>query len=298
MLQFNRILCPVDFSTNSKRALDHAAVLARWYEAELTALHVMPLLPTVFGYPSPVTMAAEPATTQAVVRELTGFIAEAAAMVKATSPVVREGSPAVEILHYAAEHETDLLVLGTHGRSGFERFMLGSVTEKVLRKASCPVLTVPPRAEGHPERPAFERILCGVDFSSPADRAAEHALSLAQEANARLTLLHVVDWMADADLGKYPQFDADGYRRMVMRDARERLEALVPSEARNWCELELRVTCGKAYREILKFAETEGSELIVLGVHGRGAIVDRLLFGSTAQHVVRQAPCPVLTVRS
>jgi len=295
MLEIKRIVCPVDFSTNSKRALDHAAILARWYEAELTALHVMPLLPTVFGFPSPVTMATEPATMQAVAGELTRFVADAAVLVKATTPVVREGSPAVEILHFAAEHGADLLVLGTHGRSGFEHFMLGSVTEKVLRKAPCPVLTVPRFCEGQPERPVFKRIVCGVDFSGASDRAVEHALSLAQEANGRLTLLHVVEWMADADLGRYPQFDAAGYRRLVARDARERMESLVPAEARNWCDLDLRVTCGKPYRELVKFAEAEASELIVLGV---GGSVDRLLFGSTTQHVVRQAACPVLTVRS
>jgi nucleotide-binding universal stress UspA family protein len=84
---------------------------------------------------------------------------------------------------------------------------------------------------------------------------------------------------------------------MVVRDRRERLEALVPAEARNWCEIDLRVACGKPYREILRLAEAEESELIVLGVHG-GGVVDRMLFGSTAAHVVRQAGCPVLTVRT
>jgi nucleotide-binding universal stress UspA family protein len=86
---------------------------------------------------------------------------------------------------------------------------------------------------------------------------------------------------------------------MVTRDARERLEALVPAEARNWCEVDVRVACGKPYREILRFADVEEAELVVLGVHGAGAgtVIDRVLFGSTANHVVRQASCPVLTVR-
>jgi nucleotide-binding universal stress UspA family protein len=299
MLQFKKVLCPVDFSSISRRALDHAAEIARWYEAELTVLHVVPLMPTVFGYPSPVALPAEPATTEAVLRELTTFAQGAAEVAKRTTTFVREGSPAVEVLHYAVEHDTDLVVLGTHGRSGFERFMVGSVAEKVLRKAPCPVLTVPPRAESAPETPVFRRIACGIDFSPAADKALAHALSLAQEANARLTLVHVVDWMADEDLGRYPQFDANGYRRMVTRDARERLEALVPSEARNWCEIEVRVVCGKPYREILRVADAEEAELVVLGVHGAnaGAVIDRVLFGSTAAHVIRQASCPVLTVR-
>ena len=297
MLQIRRIVCPVDFSTTSKRALDHAAVLARWYDAELSALNVIPLLPTVFGFPSPVSVAVEPATSEAVVAELSSFVSEAAAMVKATVPVVREGSPAVEILHYAAEHDADLIVIGTHGRTGFERFMLGSVTEKVLRKARCPVLSVPPHSHGQAETPVFRRILVGADFSEPSDRAVEHALSLAQEANAHVTLLHVLDWMPGKELERYPQFDADAYRRTVTHEARERLERLVPEEARNWCDPDLRISCGKPYREILRVAGEERSDLVVAGVRGAGP-VDRMLFGSTAQHLVRQAECPVLTIRS
>jgi nucleotide-binding universal stress UspA family protein len=174
--------------------------------------------------------------------------------------------------------------------------VLGSVTEKVLRKAHCPVLTVPPHAEGQPERPVFERILCGVDFSETGHRALDHALSLAQEANGRLTLLHVLDWVPEKDLARYPQFDAAGYRRDMMRDVRERLDALVPEDARNWCDPEVRIACGKPYQAILRAAGEDASDLLVLGVHGARP-VDRMLFGSTAQHVVRQAGCPVLTVR-
>jgi nucleotide-binding universal stress UspA family protein len=296
MLQFKRVLCPVDFSPISRRALDHAAEVARWYEAELTVLHVVPLLPTVFGFPSPVALPAEPAASEAVLRELASFAERAATAARRAATVVREGSPAIEILHYAAEHDTDLLVLGTHGRSGFERFMIGSVAEKVLRKASCPVLTVPPRAESAPETPVFRRIVCGMDFSPAANAALGHALSLAQEANARLTLLHVVDWMGERDLSRYPQFDADAYRRRVTGEARARLEALVPAGVSDWCEVDARVACGKPYAEILRVAEAEQAELVVLGVHGSGTI-DRMLFGSTTTHVVRAALCPVLTVR-
>lgn len=297
MLHIRRVVCPVDFSPISKRALDHAAVIARWYEAELVVLHVTPLMPTIFGFPAAVdTAAVESADAEAVIPELTGFVAEAETMVSATQTVVRSGSPAVEILRYAAEAEADLLVLGTHGRTGFERLMVGSVTEKVLRKAPCPVLTVPPHCEGQPERPVFGRILCGADFSEASDRAVQYGLSLAQEANGRLTLLHVVDWMPDKDLAKYPQFDPAAYRQFVTREARRRLERLVPEEARNWCEPDLRISCGKPYREILRVAAEDQADLIVLGVHGVGPI-DRMLFGSTTQHVVRQALCPVLTIR-
>jgi nucleotide-binding universal stress UspA family protein len=288
----------VDFSPISKRALDHASAIARWYEAELTVLHVTPLMPTIFGFPAAVDTAALAAVdADAVVPELTAFAAEAAAAVSKCEMVVRSGSPSAEILRYVAEEDADLVVLGTHGRTGFERFMVGSVTEKVLRKAPCPVLSVPPHSEGQPERPVFARILYGADFSEAGGRAAEYALSLAQEANGSLTLLHVVDWMPDKSFAKYPQFDADAYRHVITSDARRQLEALVPDEARNWCEPDLRITCGKPYRQILRVAAEDKADLIVLGAHGRGPI-DRMLFGSTAQHVVRQSLCPVLTVRA
>ena len=275
MLRFRKIVCPVDFSPISRRALEHAAAVARWHDSELLALHVVPLMPAVFGYPGPVEYV--PAPGEAVLRELAAEAATVAPVRKADL-VVREGSPAVEILRFAAEVEADLVVLGTHGRTGFERLVLGSVTEKVLRKAHCPVLTVPPHAEGLPERPVFERILCGVDFSDTGHRALDHALSLAQEANGRITLLHVVD----------------GAPEKNVRDI-ERLEALVPEDARDWCEADVRIACGKPYRAILRTAGEERSDLVVLGVRGAGPA--DLRFGSTAQHVVRQAECPVLTVR-
>ena len=297
MLHIRRVVCPVDFSPVSKRALDHAAVIARWYEAELIVLHVTPLMPTIFAFPSAVDIgASDMADAEAVLPELTAFVVEAETMVSATQAVVRSGSPAVEILRYAAEAEADLLVLGTHGRTGFERFMVGSVAEKVLRKAPCPVLTVPPHGEGQPPRPVFARILCGADFSEVSNHAAEYALSLAQEANGGLTLLHVVDWMPDKNFAKYPQFDAAAYQQVITREARRQLEGLVPEEARNWCQPDLRISCGKPYREILRVAAEDQADLIVLGVHGVVPI-DRMLFGSTTQHVVRQALCPVLTVR-
>ena len=297
MLQVRRVVCPVDFSPISKRALDHAAVIARWYEAELVVLHVIPFLPTMFGFPAAVDSAAVAAAdADVVIPTLTEFVAESETMVSGIQKMVRSGSPAVEILRYAAETDADLLVLGTHGRTGFERFMVGSVTEKVLRKASCPVLTVPPHGEDQPPRPVFARILCGADFSEVSNHAAEYALSLAQEANGGLTLLHVVDWMPDKNFAKYPQFDDAGYRQVIMREARRQLDALVPAEARNWCEPDLRISCGKPYREILRIAAEDQSDLIVLGAHGHGPI-DHMLFGSTTEHVVRQAPCPVLTIR-
>lgn len=298
VIHIRQILCPVDFSTFSRHALDHAAVLADWYEADLTILHVSPLMPTIFGLePAPSAATLAMFDSETLGRDLLTFVSETMEAKATPRLVVRTGAAANTILHEAAECSADLVVLGTHGRSGFERLMLGSVTEKVVRKAPCPVLTVPRRADDGEGRPTFARILAGVDFSTASDRAVQHALSLAQEAKGGLTLLHILEWMPDDSLAKYPQFDVDHYRRSQLSDARMRLEKLVPEDARNWCEPNTRVACGKPYQEILRIANQEASDLIVLGVHGRGPI-DRMLFGSVTQQVVRQATCPVLTIRS
>jgi nucleotide-binding universal stress UspA family protein len=168
----------------------------------------------------------------------------------------------------------------------------------VLRRASCPVLTVPPAAAQAPagQRPPYGRILCPLDFSAQSEQALRFALSLAEEGKGRLTVLHVLEWFPDQDVREHRHFDLPKYRHFLEEDARRRLSEAVPADARAWCELVERVGCGKAYREVLRVASEEASDLIVLGVQGRGA-VDMLLFGSTANHVVRQASCPVLTVR-
>jgi nucleotide-binding universal stress UspA family protein len=201
------------------------------------------------------------------------------------------------ILDYAAQIEADLVVIGTHGRTGFERLMLGSVTEKVVRKARCPVLTVPRGAELAAGQPVFRRVLCGVDFSDASDRALEYALSLAEEANGTLTLVHVLEWLGEPSLLGPSPFDLQAYRRALTSEAQRLLESRVPADARDWCQATAVVREGKPYQELLRAATDTGADLLVLGVHGRG-VIDRMLFGSTLQQVVRQAACPVLTVRS
>jgi nucleotide-binding universal stress UspA family protein len=177
--------------------------------------------------------------------------------------------------------------MGTHGRGGFDRWVLGSVAEKVLRKAPCPVLTISRPAQAVTPRSLFKKILFACDFSVTSMKALDYALSLAREADARLTLLHVLEWLPE---------DGDR-RRALAEEASSRLRESVQASVREWLETTERVTEGRAYKEILRIAEEEGVELIVLGVQGRGTL-DIMFFGSTAHHVVRQSTCPVLTVRT
>jgi nucleotide-binding universal stress UspA family protein len=298
MISIHRILCPVDFSEASRRALEHAAALARWYEARLFALHVVPLVPTTLSFPPAISAATmEPVPPEAFHAELRRFVAPAADTVPAET-VVMSGDPARTVLEQARALEADLVVLGTHGRSGFERLVLGSVAEKVLRRATCPVLTVPPAVAEHPAtaRPPYQRILCPVDFSATSDRALRYAFSLAEEAKARLTVLHVLEWFPEQEIREHRHFDVPEYRRFLEEDARRRLAEAIPEDVRTWCEPVEKVGCGKPYREILRVAAEDRSDAVVMGVHGRGAL-DVALFGSTTNQVVRQAHCPVLTVR-
>jgi nucleotide-binding universal stress UspA family protein len=193
----------------------------------------------------------------------------------------------------------DLLVIGTHGGSGFERLVLGSVTEKVLRKARCPVLTVPRRlSDPVPSGPVlFKRILCAVDFSESSMHALKYALSLAQEADGCLTVMHVLapELVGAVGIGE-EHVSLAALHRQGEEEARQQLEMAVPQSARAYCKAESILLRGKPWREILQVASDRQAELIVMGVQGRGA-ADLLFFGSTTHHVVRQAVCPVLTLR-
>jgi nucleotide-binding universal stress UspA family protein len=186
--------------------------------------------------------------------------------------------------------------MGTHGRTGFEHLVLGSVTEKVMRKATCALLTVPRNA---PDATAavptlFHRILAAVDFSDVSLRALEYAVSLAEEEDGQLTVLHVTD--APRELARWAEHDEEGKRYVEQWKsyALERLTSLVSDDARVYCHVRERVETGDPSREILRVAAEQQSGLIVIGAHGTG-VFERLFVGSTAQHVVRHAPCPVLT---
>lgn len=300
MIEIRKILCPTDFSDFSERALEHALVLAKWYGGEVSVLHVIPKVlmpPEAYPYLSE-PLVPDPKARERALEELGRFVHRARDMGIATEVRLEEGEAVDEILTLAERLPADLVVMGTHGRRGFERLVLGSVAEKVLRKAACPVMTVAMAREGETtsEQGLFKRILCPIDFSTSSTRALEYALSLAKEADAHLTLIHVLE-AALEDAGDMAAFAVSEYRDFLKRNALERLQQAVPEEAREWCEPECLVASGRSHRQILKVAKEQNTDLIVMGVQGRNA-VDLALFGSTTHHVVREANCPVLTIRS
>jgi nucleotide-binding universal stress UspA family protein len=302
MIEIRRILCPVDFSDYSRRALDHAIAIARWYESTVTALHVFsPALIAPYG-PGPVVfepIMLIPADRDRLLADTKVFIEAETAPGVAIEAVIREGNTAAEIVDQAISMSADLLIIGTHGRSGFERLLLGSVTEKVLRKARCPVLTVPRRLpDAVPSGPVlFKRILCAVDFSESSMHALMYALSLAQEADGCLTVVHVLgaDVVGQVGIGE-EHISLAALQRQHEEEARKLLEQAVPESTAAYCKVDTMLLRGKPWQEILRIAADRQAELIVMGVQGRG-VADLMFFGSTTQHVVREATCPVLTLR-
>ncbi len=292
MRAISRILCPVDLSDISRHAVAHAELLANWYDAKITALHVAN--PLVIPSMDIALVGAGPSGLLTA-EDVNAIRQEVAALFggREVDVVVERGDPAKQILSRAASLPADLIVLGTHGTSGFEHLVLGSVTEKVIRQTTCPVLTVPPHSRATSRLP-FKRVLCPIDFSDPSLAALDAAFSLAQEGDAELTIVHVFEW-PDEPL-TIRQMGTEEYRRALECDARRRLDELVADSARNWCRPTTQLAHGKAYREILGMAIEDGADLIVMGVHGRNAL-DVMLFGSTTNQVIRRATCPVLTLR-
>lgn len=302
MIEIRRILCPVDFSDHSRRALDHALAIARWYESTVTVLHVFSPAPVVAAGPGAVVLepiVVTPLDRDQLLADVKAFAETESARGITIDAVVRVGNTAGEVLEHAAGIKADLLVIGTHGRSGFDRLLLGSVAEKVLRKASCPVMIVPRRVPDPVSAGPvlYRRILCPVDFSDSSLHALTYAISLAQEADGQLTVLHVVapEFESAPDI-EYEAGMAIGDFLKQRESAMQRRLQEVVAGAPEFCHVESLMTRGKPWREVLRVAEEQQSDLIVMGVQGRGA-AGLLFFGSTTQHVVRHASSPVLTLR-
>jgi nucleotide-binding universal stress UspA family protein len=269
-ITFKNILFATDLTFLAEAALPYAMEIARNYRSKIYAVHVR----------SPIAEWNKPQeNAMASLSQRIGDIPH--------EMVVVEGDPPKALLQQAAEKGADLLVLGTHGRTGLGRLLLGSVAETVFREAPCPVLTVGPRLARDPQwQIKIKEILYATDFSPSAAAAAPYAISLAQENQAELTILNV---QPPAKAGEL--IDAEQYASSTER----RLKELVPEDARNWCHPHYVVESGDPAEKILQVAGTRRADLIVLGVRPyekrnepKRVIAHRVLAGAT---------CPVLTAR-
>jgi nucleotide-binding universal stress UspA family protein len=294
MIEINRILCPIDFSAQADHALVYAMKMAARYEAALHVLHVMPSsAPAVAGglgaagrrliahnFTAKIERWRQPGV------EIAGELLEATD----TAEIIRERADALAV---------DLIVTGSHGREGIERLVLGSVVDPLVHRCRQPVLVIP--AALAPKRldgPAtIGRILCAVDFSPASLTAFARALAIAEEADANLTLLNVIQPLPESvtPLPRPADWVPEPLPSVARAQVLARLRALVPRNANNYCTVHPTVLEGRAWQQILGLAERQQSDLIVLGVHGRSAS-DLLRFGSNSRNVINHAQCPVLVV--
>jgi nucleotide-binding universal stress UspA family protein len=293
MVEFRKILCPVDTSSFSQRALRYAVALGAWYDGEVAVLSVRPTgLPPALWLTREASVPLEDTSEGDAESRLAAFV-HLVVGPNQTRVRVADGAVVPEILRVAAELPADLIVMGTHGLTGFDRLVLGSVTHKLLRKAGCPVLTVPRLAEGRSEPPqvTFRSIVCGVDRSAASRRAVDYALSLAQQAGGRLVLVHALEDFAEEEPRFASHFNTEACWREVEPEIRKTYEALISDETREWCDVEVLTPRGKSYKAVLSAASTRDADLIVLGSAGWNAP-----FGTTTSHVLHEAGCPVLVV--
>jgi nucleotide-binding universal stress UspA family protein len=285
-------------SDASKPALRYAAAIAAWYEARLSVLHVVPTFDAIQIPPGALGETVQvvyPSSRDEVLANMERQVEASGAVAVNPALEAEAGDTLQVIVDRALTIPADLVVLGTHGRSGFNRLLYGSIAEQVLHRASCPVLAVPPHAPAEADV-TFDRILCALDFSPASLQALGFALDLARQANGKVTVLHVVEWLAEEEPRVHAHFNVPEYRQHLMDDARARIKELIAGESQAWCEIEPVVTTGRAYREILRVAKEQASELVVMGTQGRGGL-GLALAGSATQQVVRHAACPVLTVK-
>jgi nucleotide-binding universal stress UspA family protein len=296
-INFQRILCATDLSDFSNSAVIQAIGMAKEFGATLYICHVIDLpMVSMHG-------AAFVYQEDQIEEMKSGALEQIRKLVKDTAlqwePIVETGSVSGTLCRLAVERRVDLTIVSTRGRTGLKRLFLGSVTEKLLRTIATPLLVVTaPEQAGTIERQfkgfGFKQILVGCDFSSDSDRAVQYGFSLAQEFQADIHLVHVLESVVSQD-AIVPEALRSDLHYELSTNCRERLEALVPPEARHWCNVNLACDGGKPFQVLKKYADAHQVDLIVLGVRGH-SLVETMFLGSTTDRLIRGVACPVLSV--
>lgn len=294
-MEIQHVLFPTDFSEPSQRALPHVLEVARRFGAAITLLHVRtpfhddPNRPEFHFFD-------EGKYSRYIEEELVKATRDIDAEHRVKTALVREVSPAAGILDYVREQKVDLIVMGTHGRTGLGHFFLGSVAEKVVRHSPVPVLTVASKRDGYRDRPQYQKILVAYDYSAHSQEAAARASEIAAAYGARLEVLYVIE--EEVHPGYYEQWKASVRDELaqISEDTRRSVAAVLGEEAMAGVEVHVTVGdgVGCAHREITRYAREHGTDLIVMGTYGLSG-VEHMLLGSTTERVIRIAPCPVLT---
>jgi len=283
------VLYLTDISEASEAALPFALAVAREYESVVHALHV--LMPVSMAYATPESAAAMiEAEEESAKTEMQQLESQLAGLPHEIT--VERGIGVWSSVEQAIkDHCIDLIVLGTRGRTGAQKLLLGSVAEEIFRRSTVPVLTIGPQARKEVHKGAkFHRVLLAMNFTHESLAAVPYAISMAQENQAHLILLHVMK-----EPGKAPKKNSAEESAKVVR----KLHELVPPDAELWCRPEPVVQYGNPAEQILETAKELAADLIVLGVRNVAGYLGAAthLEWTTAHKVVAHARCPVLTVR-
>ncbi len=295
MINLKKILFTTDFSPCAQRALNHAMFLAESFQSELHMLHVIQTHRHDMVEPM-----AQVANAEEIYNQLKNNAAgRLQDMIDGKAngiPVHYEvlcGISIVElIIEYISINDIDVVIIGTHGRQGINRFIMGSVAEKIVRLAPCSVLTV--RCE---EVSELRRIVVPIDFSVFSHKALRVAVEAAWKYNSELHILHIIERHS------FPSIYNEGVRRGkdwlhdVKARIQEEVEELLKKLGAEGVKTSLHISEGHPSREIITYAQENNADLIIVATHGlRG--INYLLMGSVSEKVVRHSQCPVLTVKS
>jgi len=298
MIDVKKILVPVDFSEPSKTAVTYGLSLALQFNARLMLAHIVPTSTAlIYTFPTE-SFEFEKKQVQSAKLVLGSLVPEDYRERVGLQTIVKVGEVRSEILGLVAEEEIDLVVMGTHGRSAFERFVLGSLTERMLRKVPVPILTVSrldPSKELHTIGPVpLRHVLYATDLSDRAEPGLKFSVELARGTGARLTVLHVfkametIYWSAE---GGFLTNELDTLRQDTFR----RLQDSIQNAQSDDVKIVPTMLEGTPVTEILAFADEENVDMIVINLQGK-SVVERALLGSTAERVIRSAHVPVLSI--
>jgi nucleotide-binding universal stress UspA family protein len=298
---FRHILVATDFSEASRRALSDALALAAQHNALLSVLHAIPPEPALINLGSPAELGRQMAQ-----RRMKEFLSDIGPHHNIAHIFLRNGTVAEVLKSVIGEEEIDLLVIGTRGRGGLRKLALGSVAEELLRLAPCPVLTVGPKAEAKTSADAgeFHTILFATDFGQASQKALRLALSLAEMNQSKLILLHMLPPVIAAGTGVYAFSTATAvaeelqtWRATARTDALQRLKACLPPETKLTQVPEYIVETEFLPEGVLKAAASHKTDLIVMGANRAFSARAAAHYPWALVHeVVRDAPCPVLTI--
>ncbi|AGB32378.1 universal stress protein UspA-like protein [Natrinema pellirubrum DSM 15624] len=288
---YDSVLVPTDGSDHAARVAGHALGLARWFDATVHVVSVVDVSAAggVFDAGG-----VSPAFVERLEDEAAAAIERIETMTDTdrVRSAVLKGSPAATILEYADENDVDLIAMGTHGRTGVNRYLTGSVTERVVRQSDVPVMTarVTERSEW---AGGYDEILLPTDGSEPAAAAVDHALAIATRADATVHVVSVVDVSTVA--GRPTIVAPNDILAQFESDAETAVETVAATVRDAGLDVETHVRKDIPSQGLLEYVDDHDIDLVTMGTHGRTGF-DRVLLGSTTERFVRRAPVPVLAV--